>query len=503
MKSITEFLEQTAAHYPDKAAFTDENVSDTYSRFVDKSQRIGTALAALGKRNAPVAIYMNKSVACAESMFGVAYSGNFYIVVDSKMPLERIKSTFGVVKPVAVVTEEELLDNIKEIGFEGSVFVCNEIVNTVPDREKLMSIRAKMIDTDPLYCLFTSGSTGVPKGTVITHKNVIAYSEWVVETFGITSETIFGSQTPFYFSMSVTDVFSTIRTGAELVIIPKKYFSFPVKLIEFLNNHKVNTIYWVPSALCIVANLNLFKYTKPEYLKKVLFAGEVMPTKQLNYWISYFPDLFYANLFGPTETTDICTYYVVNRKFEDGASLPIGCACNNCDVMVINDDGKECKEGEEGELFVRGSFLAAGYYNNPEKTSSVFVQNPLNNAYPEYVYKTGDIVKYNEYGELIYCGRKDFQIKHMGYRIELGEIEAAAGITDGVQVNACIYDVSSDSIVLIYQGTSEKEAVFESLKKRVPEYMMPSLIIKVQSMPYNSNGKIDRVWLKNNFKTLN
>ncbi|MGN1458240.1 MAG: amino acid adenylation domain-containing protein [Acutalibacteraceae bacterium] len=502
MKSITEFLEQTAERYPDKPAFTDEKTSADYKTFTQKAQQIGTALTSLNKRNAPVAIYMNKSVACAESMFGVAYSGNFYIVVDSKMPLERIKSTFGVVNPVAVITEKELADNINKTGFEGSVFICDEIAETPVDKEKLKAVRDKMIDTDPLYCLFTSGSTGVPKGTVISHKNVIAYSEWVVETFDINSETVFGSQTPFYFSMSVTDVFSTIRTGAELVIIPKQYFSFPVKLIEFMNNHKVNTVYWVPSALCIVANLNLFKYTKPEYLKKVLFAGEVMPTKQLNYWISYFPDIFYANLFGPTETTDICTYYVVNRKFEDGESLPIGNACNNCDVMVVNDEGKECKPDEEGELYVRGSFLAAGYYNNPEKTNAVFVQNPLNSAYPETVYKTGDIVKYNEYGELIYCGRKDFQIKHMGYRIELGEIEAAAGVTDGVQVNACLYDVNSDKIILIYQGTTDKDTVLESLKKRVPEYMMPSEIIKIPSMPYNSNGKIDRVWLKNNYKTL-
>ena len=126
----------------------------------------------------------------------------------------------------------------------------------------------------------------------------------------------------------------------------------------------------------------------------------------------------FANLFGPTETTDICTYYIVDRKFSDGETLPIGRACDNCDVFAVKEDGTAANIGEEGELYARGSFLAMGYYNNPEKTAAAFVQNPLNTAYPETVYKTGDLVKRNENGELIYISRKDFQIKHMGYRIE-------------------------------------------------------------------------------------
>ena len=502
MKTITEAFELTAERLPDKIAVRDDVSALSYSQLRSAARSIGTALAVLGKRNSPVAVYMNKTPMCVAAMLGAAYSGNFYLVVDPKMPVERIKNTFGVVHPVAVITETSLLDSIKETGTDAEIFICDDIASTQPDDELLTNINKRMIDTDPLYCLFTSGSTGVPKGTVISHRNVLTYTQWVIETFDISEATVFGSQTPFYFSMSVTDLFSTLCTGAELVIIPKKFFSFPIKLIQYVNENKVNTIYWVPSALAIVANLDLFKFAKPEYLQKVLFAGEVMPTKQLNYWMDHFPELLYANLFGPTETTDICTYFVVDRRFEDGTSLPIGKACNNCDVMVINDEGKECASGEEGELYVRGSFLAYGYYNNSEKTESVFVQNPLNTAYPEPVYKTGDIVRYNELGELIYCGRKDFQIKHMGYRIELGEIENGAAAADGVSVNACVYDPAEDSIILIYEGKANKDELLDQLKKRVPEYMVPNRIIKIPSMPYNSNGKIDRVWLKNNFKTI-
>ncbi len=502
MKSITEFLEQTANTFPDKTAFRDDQTALTYRELVQRAKSIGSALLSSQKRKTAVAIYLNKTPMCAAAMMGVAYSGNFYVVVDPKMPLERIRNIFSVVQPFAVIAEEQLLPQLGELTDGLETFVCEQAARTEIDDAGLLAVHHAMTDTDPLYCLFTSGSTGVPKGTVVSHRNVISYTDWVISTFSIDDKTVFGSQTPFYFSMSVTDFFSTIRTGAEMVILPKSYFSFPIRLIEMMNRYQVNTIYWVPSALCIVANLRLFKYARPEYLQKVLFAGEVMPVRQLNYWREAFPDLLYANLFGPTETTDICTYYVVNRTFTDGESLPIGNACDNCDVLVVDEDGKECAPGEEGELYVRGSFVAMGYYRNPEKTAEVFVQNPLQSAYPETVYRTGDIVRYNEAGELIYCGRKDFQIKRMGYRIELGEIENGAAAVEGVLMNACIYDPANDKIVMIYEGKAAPDEVLSGVKKRVPDYMVPNQVLKIGSMPYNGNGKIDRVWLKTHYTEL-
>ncbi len=502
MKTITEDFEKTVKAFPERVAVRDEVTALTYSELMLQAKAIGTVLAGLNKRHAPIALCLKKSPLLVAAMLGTAYSGNFYIVVDDKMPVERIKRTFSVVEPAAVITDASLTENIRATGTQARIFLADELLTTPPDEAVLEAVRARMIDTDPLYCLFTSGSTGVPKGTIISHRNVMTYVEWVRETFEISETTVFGSQTPFYFSMSITDLFTTLHTGAELVIIPKAYFSFPIKLIQYLNEHQVNTIYWVPSALSIIANLDLFKYAKPSFLQKVLFAGEVMPTKQLNYWMRHLPGLLYANLFGPTETTDICTYYVVDRQFEDGESLPIGRACNNCDVMVINSDGAESAVGEEGELYVRGSFLSSGYYRNPEKTAEVFVQNPLNPYYPEPVYRTGDIVKYNERGELIYCGRKDFQIKHMGYRIELGEIENNAVAAEGVGVAACIFDAAADSLVMVYEGKISQEELLAHLKQRVPAYMVPNRLIKLSAMPYNSNGKIDRVWLKEHLNTM-
>ena len=465
----------------------------TYSEFLNTAKAIGTDIAKSGVFKKPIAVIAERSVKNLAAMFGVLYSGNFYTVIDSEMPPERVKAIFDTLKPAAVVVTKACLSLLKKFDFNGKA-VNYEIAKDCPaDGSLLGKIRENMIDSDPAYVLFTSGSTGVPKGAVVSHKAVLTYVKWYADTFKIDESTVFGSQTPFYFSMSVSDVFSTVFAGGELNIIPKALFSFPMKLIEFLNTRRVNTIYWVPSALCIIANWRALDYGELKYVKKVLFAGEVMPVKQLNYWISKLEGAMFANLFGPTETTDICTYYIVDRNFEDGETLPIGRACDNCDVFVVKEDGNEAKKGEEGELYARGSFLAMGYYNNPEKTAAAFVQNPLNTAYPETVYKTGDLVKYNEKGELIYISRIDFQIKHMGYRIELGEIEAAANALGYVTACAAVYDSDRDKIILAYEGKKRESAeILSDLRLRLPEYMTPQIVKRIKAMPQNANGKVDR-----------
>ena len=254
---------------------------------------------------------------------------------------------------------------------------------------------------------------------------MIDYVEWLKETFNFDSSTVFGNQAPFYFDNSVLDIFSTVYNGCTMVIIPENYFAFPTKLLEFLESRKVNTLFWVPSALINLANSNQLKNHKLDNLRQVLFCGEVMPNKQLNVWRNEYPDVQFANLYGPTEITDVCSYYIVDREFADNDPLPIGKACKNTEILVLNDNNELVKTGEVGELCVRGSCLSRGYLGDYEKTDKAFVQNPLNSKYYEKIYRTGDLVKYNENGEIIYICRKDFQIKHNGYRIELGEIESA------------------------------------------------------------------------------
>ena len=368
--------------------------------------------------------------------------------------------------------------------------------NTVEDEILIKKIRGRIIDTDILYVLFTSGSTGEPKGVIISHRNVITYMEWSGIAFGFDENTIFGNQTPFYFSMSVLDVFQTVRSAAKLVIIPKKLFSLPGDIITYIDENKINTIYWVPSALCQLANMGVLKSEKLKGINKILFAGEVMPAKQLNMWRHALPGAFFANLFGPTEVTDICTYYILDREISDDESVPIGSVCDNMNIFIVDENGNEVFGNDEGEMLVRGSSVSYGYYRNPEKTREVFVQNPIQQAYNEIVYRTGDIVRYNDLGEIIYISRKDFQIKHMGYRIELGEIEAAVSSLDGIDRVCCLYDSANSRIVLFYSGETELDDLKRNIRNKVPKYMVPSNYQKLEEMPLNLNGKIDRNYLK-------
>ena len=315
-------------------------------------------------------------------------------------------------------------------------------------------------------------------------------------TFKIDETHIFGNQAPLYFDNSILDLFQMCKTGATLHIIPENLFMFPPMLLDYMEERKINTIFWVPSALCFVANVGVLSNHPMPSLCKVLFCGEVMPNKQLNIWRKACPNALYANLYGPTEIADVCAYYIVDRPFADDEPLPIGFPCKNTDLLVLDEHDCLVPDGNIGELCVRGTCLAYGYYRNPEKTSAAFVQNPLNTNYPEMIYRTGDLVRYNELGELIYVSRKDFQIKHMGYRIELGEIETAVSALSGVTMNCCLYNTEKSEIVLFYTGEAQSTDILAALKKALPAYMLPQRIEKLEMMPLNLNGKIDRTALK-------
>ena len=495
--NVTYWLDQTADRLPDKVAFADERKAVTFGELRSQARALAGQILARGFFKSPVAVYMEKGVDMLVSFMGAAYSCNFYSPIDIGMPASRVDEILEVLQPSLVITTAALRDTFAQYAYQGDYLIFEEAVLLPEDGQIVDSARDRGIDTDLLYVLFTSGSTGIPKGVTISHRSVIDYIDWVTETFQITKEDTFGNQAPFYFDNSILDIYSTIKSGATTYIIPKNLFAQPVPLLEYLRENQINTIFWVPSALIVVAKLKAFRNVDlSDTLRRVLFCGEVMPNRQLNVWRKFLPNVLYANLYGPTEITDACTYYIVDREFSDDEPLPIGVPMANTDIIVLNGQDKPVAEGEVGELCVRGTSLSMGYYNNPEKTGEVFVQNPLNPHVPEIIYRTGDLVKYNEYGELVYLSRKDFQIKHMGHRIELGEIETAVSSLEEIALCCCLYDEKRQKIVLFIEEQLDKAYINERIARLVPEYMLPNKVITLETMPINANGKIDRVKLK-------
>ena len=274
-----------------------------------------------------------------------------------------------------------------------------------------------------------------------------------------------------------------------------------MKLLQFLADHKITTIFWVPSAMIMVSALKAFRNVDVSAtLKRVLFCGEVMPNKQLNIWRQYLPNVLYSNLYGPTEITDACTFYTVDREFDDDEPLPIGRPMRNTEILVLDEHDRLVTEPDQvGELCVRGTCLAVGYYNNPEKTAAAFVQNPLQTAYEEKIYRTGDLVKYNDRHEIIYLSRKDFQIKHLGHRIELGEIETAVSSLEEISMCCCLYDDKHSKIVLFLEQEMSRSEINQRLRDLIPDYMLPGKVVSVDKLPLNANGKIDRVALRQKY----
>lgn len=498
-KSVIEYLATSAAKYPQKNAVQDANGSVTFSELLRSAFVIADEIKSKGVWKSPVGVYIPKGCRMVQAFAGINMSGNFYAPLDTKSPDTRILSILNVLESDIIITDQAHEEQVKKMCNK-DVIVIEEVLKKQPKADAdVEDYLRDQIDTDPVYSIFTSGSTGTPKGVVISHRGVIDYIDWANNAFKFDGENmVIGNQAPFYFDNSTLDIYLMYSTGATLDIIPESCFTFPADLVDYMNDHKVSFVFWVPFALINMANKDIFSAKKPEYLKDVLFAGEVMPNKHLNYWRKYLPECRYANLYGPTEITVDCTYYLVDREFSDDEPLPIGIECRNSDVLILVDHQREAAVNEEGELCVRGTSLALGYYNDWEKTQKAFIQNPLNKHYPETIYCTGDIVYKNERGEIMYVGRADSQIKHNGYRIELGEIENAILATKLVDNCCAVYDFANKKIVLFYESASEvtKADFRKGVSDRIPRYMIPTDYHREDIMKQNGSGKIDRSYYK-------
>ncbi len=487
-KNILQYLEQTAVRLPDKLAFSTGKEGMTFSEVLSGARAIGSYLATNGYYREPVVIFMNKHPHTVTAFFGAIMAGCFYVCIDEKMPRARIEAIFESLKPRVLIADQKNMRTAETLGVE-RVCLYDDLASGEVDEARLSDIRRHQCDTDAIYVVFTSGSTGIPKGVVACHRSVIDYTESLCEAIGFTEQTVFANQTPLYFDAPLKEIMPTLKLGATTYFVPKMLFSFPVRLLDYLDEHRINTVCWVVSALVQISSLGALENRAPKTLTKVCFGSEVFPRKQYDLWRRALPNAEFFNLYGPTEATGMSCYWAATRVLDENEPIPVGRPFDNTDILLLDDENRLANEGE---ICIRGTCLTMGYYNNPEKTDEVFVQNPLCTAYPERIYRTGDIGRMNEYGELVFVSRKDSQIKHMGHRIELGEIDAAAQKHEGVRRTACVYDDTHKRIALFYVGDVDEAAIASFLASYLPRYMLPALTIRLDAIPLTDNGKTDR-----------
>ena len=500
--NVLEYLENSVSRVPNKVAFADDKRHISYRELSEHAKNIGYALFKQtdGARRKPIVVFVDRNIESLVCFLGVAYSGNFYVPIDIQMPKLRIELILQTLDPLATLVLRQDTAFAESVAPGLLTLVYEEVIHNGYEELELLKIRRSIIDRDPLYATFTSGSTGIPKGVITCHQSVIDMTDNLVNTFGFEENNVFGNQNPFYFDASIKDIYSSLSCGATMYVIPKSYFMMMGQLVDFILDKSIDTIMWSASAIALLANADAFADKKPHTLKQVMFSGEVMHNKVLNYWRRTLPKTRFVNLYGPTEITSVCTYYIIEKAFSDEEVLPIGIPFKNTEILLLTENNEVVKGEETGELCVRGCCLALGYYNNSEKTGEAFCQNPTHSHFPDTLYRTGDLAKYNEFGQIMFLSRKDNQVKHMGQRVELGEIEILVNSMDRIEASICFYDHDKQKIVLVYQGKeADNKYILNELKDKVSKFMFPNVMFKLEEMPYNLNGKIDRPLLKKGY----
>lgn len=480
---------------PNKLVFK-ENGKDglTYRQFYRRVCSVANSLLQVfqGKMpEEPIAVAVDRDVQSLVLLFGVCAAGGWYVPMDSVLPADRAQLLLSVCSPAMLLYATEK-DPFPESAvpklFIDTAEECS--MNEFPTRDEAL----------PMFGIFTSGSTGIPKLVVKDGRGIRKFIETYCSTFELTSEEVFANQIPFYFDASTKDIFATVYLGATAVVFPQQVFSFPLHLVQMLNEERITTFVCVPSVLSIAARFDVFSAVAPTTLNNVLFVGERMPVRYLNYWREALPHTRFVNLYGSTEVAGNSCYYVINRGFDEDEILPIGQAFDTAQIFLLDENDIPALEGE---ICVAGDGLALGYYEDKEKTEAAF-QSVCFESFRGRIYRSGDYGRINEHGEYICVARKDAQIKHMGHRIELGDIEVCVSALNYVEECCCLYVGEAERIVLFCACAEEnRKRIRKDLSAKLPKYMLPHEYVCFPELQHNRNGKLDRAgllqeWIKNN-----
>ena len=524
VKLIQDFFLTSAQKFPQKVAVSHYDQQITYQDLDQKSNQLAHQLRSLGlQRNDRVAFNLHKSIKSILSILAILKADAGYVPLDSRSPVPRLKQIVEDCKPRIIICDLQTLNETRQLVEEAKTSAYQPqimVLDQLPPGESshyygqehlsiqpTTSLHSRNGSHDLAYIFYTSGSTGKPKGVMITHANVIHFTKWAVKRFGITAEDRLSNHAPMHFDLSTFDIYCTFKAGATVCIVPYELNLFPEKVVRYIEENNLTIWLSVPSILVYMLRVNALNPERIPSLRMIFSTGEVLPTPYLVELMKMFPHKKFINMFGPTETTVECTYYVIDQMPTDvSKNIPIGKGCDHLEVFALNDKGQSIHRGEVGELYVRGPSVSPGYWNNPEKTNEAFVQNPLFPLLNDKVYKTGDLVELGEEGNYIFRGRKDNQIKFMGYRIELGEIQAAIYSLSYVQEATVIFiDDKEKSEIISFLTTRQNctdvntEMVQKDLAGLIPKYMIPKTLRLVSSLPRTSTGKIDNVTLKQNY----
>lgn len=511
VNTVDQLLRRAAERSPDRSAVRSNLLALTYGQLDQGASSFAAALAGAGvRRGDRVALYLPKGIDVVTAIYGSMRAGAAYVPIDPKSPVTRAATIARDCTAGAIVTTpdraaallRELDPHRPRIVFlvgsgEAHLDVATERFSAAISSDST-GPAINVADTDLAYILYTSGSTGVPKGVMLTHRNALSFVDWCAGTIGSQPDDRFSSHAPFHFDLSVFDLYVAAHGGATVSLVPDEWTYFGLDLARFIRDEAITVWYSVPSALVLLTDA-LGAEASLAGLRSVVFAGEVYPTKHLRRLQGLVPQASLWNLYGPTET-NVCTYYRVTDLPDDDRPIPIGRACDNSEVFAMRDDGDLADVGEEGELYVRGPSVMEGYWDQPDRTVEVLVPDPRDPVSTERVYRTGDLVRLGPDGNYDFLGRRDHQIKSRGYRIELGEVEAALAShpgLDSVAVVAVPHEQWGTAMVAVVVASAQEDPIAELDVKRwvadrLPRHMVPVRVEIRESLPRTSTGKVDR-----------
>ncbi len=526
---LHQLLTESAKRNPDGIAVDGGESKLTYSELDVLSNQIAHQLRADGVCNGDrVGVFLPKSPQTVAALLGILKAGAAYVPVDPHSPSSRAAYVLGNCSVRALVTSSsqlrKLAPDLAKASEIQSILLTDEptdvpivasLAGSAPvSYAKIAATRSianpeiPIIENDLAYILYTSGSTGQPKGVMISHLNSLTFVNWAHDEYKISQQDRVSSHAPFHFDLSILDLFCTLKAGGTICLVPNDVAAFPVRLAQWIAEKGITVWYSVPSALIQLVEHGQLERHNYDKLRWMLFAGEVFPCKYLRRLVQYIPHAAYSNLYGPTET-NVCTYYHVQSSDvapDRTEPVPIGKACANTEVFALDPDGRVVPPGEEGELYVRSSTVMKGYWGRPDSTAATVLPNPLNAAYADVMYRTGDIVKLMPSGDYQYIGRRDKMVKSRGYRIELGEIETALYAHPSVK-EAAVVAVPDERIgarlmayVVPGNSTLTSSELMKFCSERVLKYMVPERIEMCEQLPKTSTGKIDKTTLENESK---